>query len=272
MRKLLDLGPLQNVLNDLSDILPTLLGALLYILVSWILLRVILFIVKRSLRFTKVDTLMNRISDSGGLFGGSRKIQPSKIILTFVKWFLILVLLIIGSDLFGLTVVSNEVGKLIGFLPRMFSALVIFGFGLYLATIIKKSVQGMLKSFDLNGSKLVGAAVFYILVAIVSITALNQAGVNTDIITNNLTIILGAFLTAFTLALGLGSRDVVFRLLLGFYSRKNFSIGQRIRIEEFEGTIVSIDNICMTVEGQDARVIYPIKTISNKKIEILSQV
>ncbi|WP_170062791.1 hypothetical protein [Polaribacter filamentus] len=46
-----------------------------------------------------------------------------------------------------------------------------------------------------------------------SITALNQANVETDLITNNLSIIFVSILLAFALAFGLGSTDVIKRLL-----------------------------------------------------------
>ena len=121
-----------------------------------------------------------------------------------------MVFLILGSDLLGLSIVSSEVGKLISYLPKIFSAFIIFGFGLYLANTVRQSIQQMIKSLEINGSRLISTIIFYIIVAIISITALNQAGINTDVITKNLSIILGAFLAAFAIALGLGTRDVCY--------------------------------------------------------------
>ena len=262
---------LQNVFNELYEIVPNILGAILFFFIGWLVIKLILLIVRKTLKYTKIDTLANKISENGMLLNSSIKIQPTQILLVFLKWFLILVLIIIGSDLFGLTIVSNEASRLVDYLPKIFSAIVIFGFGLYLATLIRKSLYTMLKSFDLNGSKIISSILLFIVFVIVSITALNQAGINTDIITNNLSLILGAFLVAFTLALGLGSRDIIYRLLLGFYSRKSLETGQKIKIDEVIGTIVAIDNISMIVESIDGnKIVYPIKMIANKKIEILS--
>jgi hypothetical protein len=47
-------------------------------------------------------------------------------------------------------------------------------------------------------------------------------------------------------------------------------MGNRIRIDDFEGVIVAMDNISMTVEADGIRTVYPIKMVSNKKITILS--
>ncbi|MDC8003509.1 mechanosensitive ion channel [Aureisphaera galaxeae] len=271
MKDLFNVESLDKLMSQLKEILPLILGALLFFIGSWILLKIILFIVRKSLKIAKIDTLTSRIIENENLFGSSLQFSPSTIILGFVKWFMILVLIILGSDLLGLTMVSQEVGKLVSYLPRIFSAFVILGFGLYLATLAKRSIQGIMKSFDLSGSRIVSALIFYVIVIITGITSLNQAGINTEIITKNLSIILGAILATFTIAMGLGSRDIVTRLILGFYTRKNFTVGQHIKIDGFVGKIESIDNICITLSNGEERKIYPIKMVANKKIEVLNR-
>ena len=46
-------------------------------------------------------------------------------------------------------------------------------------------------------------------------------------------------------------------------------MGQKIVLDDKEGVIDAIDNISMVVVFNDAKVVYPIKYISNKKIEII---
>jgi Fe2+ transport system protein B len=121
----------------------------------------------------------------------------------------------------------------------------------------------------LGGRKLLGNIAYFSIFVLFSILAANQAGINTDIITTNLALILGAFLASVALAMGLGSRDIVFRLILGFYSRKNYAIGTLVKIDDFEGRITAIDNICMTVENHDKKIIYPIELVVNSKVEIV---
>ncbi|PCE64814.1 mechanosensitive ion channel family protein [Sediminicola luteus] len=266
----LNIELLESLWQQFVGVLPKILGGILFLIVGWLVLKGFLYAVKKGLAYTKVDKLAEKFNENNPMFGGSVKIVPSKIVLTFVKWFLILVFIIVGADMLGLTVVSNQVGQLINFLPRIFSAVAIFFIGAYGAALVRKSITSMLKGFDLNGSKSISTIVFYILIVMVFVMALDQAGIDTEIITNNLFLILGAFLAAFTIALGLGSRDIIYRLMLGFYSRKNFEVGQRIRIDGEEGTILAIDNICMVIKIGETKQVYPIKQVSNKKIEIIS--
>lgn len=97
---------------------------------------------------------------------------------------------------------------------------------------------------------------------------MNQAGIDTEIITKNLTIIIGAFVAAVALEFGLGSREVIADLLKGYYTRKNFEIGQLIEFDGILGTILSIDNITMTIETSDGIIIVPIRDVVNNRVSI----
>ncbi len=268
MNTKLDLRLLEELMNNIYKVFPKIVFGLLFIIVSWLILKIVLYVVKKSLNITKINHLTKKINEVPFL-STTLNIKPEKIIIIFIKWFLILVFVIVGSDLLGLDLISNELSKLIDYLPKIFSALVIFIFGIYGATYLKKSIQSLLKAIDINGSKAISQIIFIVLALMVSIMALNQLGLNTEIVTSNLFLILGAILAAFTIAFGLGSRDIIFRLLLGFYSKRNFNVGQRILIDGEEGIIVSIENISMVVSFANKKVVYPVKYITNKKIEIL---
>lgn len=128
----------------------------------------------------------------------------------------------------------------------------------------------MFSSLELTGGNLVGNIIFYVIAIVLSITALNQANIETDLITNNLSIIFACILLAFTLAFGLGSTDLIKRLLFSYYSRKNFQVGDNIKSDNFEGVIESINNISVVLSSENKTVIIYIKKIVDNKIEILS--
>lgn len=268
MKENLNFTLLDNLIDNIYVFLPKLIFGILFIIVCWIVLKLILFIVKKTLKFSKIDALAQKLNEVPFMDSGI-KIKPDKIILIFLKWFLILIFIIIGSELLNLSLLSNEIGKLINYLPKFFSALVILIVGLYGAGYVKKTIRSLLKAIDVSGGKAISNIVFIVLFIMVSIMALDQAGVNTQIITNNLILILGAAMASVAISFGLGSRDVVFRLLLGFYSKRNFSIGQRIIIDEKEGVILAMDNISLLVKFENSKVVYPIKYIANNRIEIV---
>lgn len=242
----------------------------LYITFSWVLLKLVVFLFKKILRFLHIEKLQE-VFDKNELFGKlSVELRLEKIIVTFVKVFIVLLLVVVGAELFGLEIVSREVSNFVSYMPRLFIALAMLVAGVYFASWLKKTVIGVLKAIDFSGARFVGALVFYLIFIFVGITALNQAGINTDVITSNISIVIGAIMLMVALSLGMGSKDMVARLLNSFYARKNIEIGRKIRINnELEGYVVAIDNVylCLLVDGKKNFI--PINKISESQIEVL---
>ena len=256
----------QMVLN-IAEVAPKVVFAIVILIVGWIITKIVSFVLKRTLKFAKVDRLTDVINDKN-LFGKTDlKFNVTSVIVGFVKWILFLVFLIIASDVMNWEIVSVEIGRLLGYLPKLFSAVALFMIGLYIANFIKKAIRGLFESFDLHGEVAISNLVFYVIIVTITITALNQAGINTDLITNNLTIILGGILATIVIGFGLGSRDVINSLLFSFYSKRNFEIGQTITIDDISGTIVSIDNICISIKVANGDVVViPIKEVVATRI------
>lgn len=259
---------LSSILGDIAAALPGIFGAFVVLVFGWITIKIVTVILKKVMKLAKIDKLSDKVNEAR-LFGDSDvKIQISKVLLTFVKTLLWLVFIIVASDVMGLSIISEEIANLLRYLPVLLTALVIFMMGLYLAKIIKKAVTSVFESMDIGGGKIVGNLLFYLIIIFISITALNQAGIDTEIITSNFTIILGAFLFAMALALGLGSREVVGDLLRTFYSRKIYEVGDRIKVKKIEGTIEAIDNISVVVKTKTGKLVIPIKKVVENTVEV----
>ncbi|WP_422859240.1 mechanosensitive ion channel family protein [Flagellimonas sp. S174] len=254
--------------RDIASALPKIIGAIIILLIGWIVTKIILFILGKILKLAKVDTLSEKINEMD-LFGkGDFKFDIAKIILGFVKWLLLLVFLIVAADILSWEIISTEIGNLLRYLPRLFSALALMMIGLYVGNFVKTTVKKLFDSLEFSGSNVVSNLLFYIIVIFISITALNQAGIDTTIITNNITMILGAFLLAFALGLGLGSRDIITDLLRSFYTRRTYAVGDKIVIGEHSGTVEAIENNTLTLVTKSGKYVIPIKDVASSKVEI----
>lgn len=256
--------------RDIAMALPKIAGALIILLIGWLITKIVLFILGKILKLAKADALSEKINEME-LFGkGDLKIDIIKVILGFVKWFLLLVFLIVAADILSWEIISTEIGNLLRYLPRLFSALALMMIGLYIGNFVKKTVKKLFDSLEFGGSNVVSNMLFYIIVIFISITALNQAGIDTSIITNNITMILGAFLLAFALGLGLGSRDVITDLLRSFYTRRTYAVGDKVVISGHTGTIEAIENNSLTLVTKNGKFVIPIKDVVSEKVEIKS--
>lgn len=266
----LTLESFKSMGNNIGTVVPNLLGALMILLGGWLITKLVLVILKKFLLLTKVDRFTEKVG-AMDIFGNNEvKFKISAVILSFVKWIMLLGFMIVAADIMSWAIVSSEIGNLLRYLPKLFSAIVLFGIGLYIANFIKKTILGVFGSFQLAGARIIGTVVFYIIMVFIAVTALNQAGIDTTIITNNITIILGSVLLALSIGFGLGSKDVIADLLKTFYARKNYAPGDRIRFNDIEGVIETIDNISMTLKTEKGKTVIPIKEITGNTIEVLS--
>ncbi|MCK7591192.1 mechanosensitive ion channel [Subsaxibacter sp. CAU 1640] len=266
--KELTLDSLNAMGNEIGKAIPNIVGAILVLVIGWLLTKFVLFAVKKLLKLIKIERLTSKINEVA--FFGNRKLKLdiTKIILNFIKWTMFIAFLIIASDIMNLKIISEEISNLLRYIPRLFTGLVIFVLGLLLANFLKNTVKSFFESFELSGSNIISQLLFLMVLVFATITALNQAGVNTDVITNNITLILGAFLLAFALALGLGAQAVAADLLRTFYVRKTYEIGQKIEYRGMKGEVEAIDNISMILKTSEGKIVIPIKNITESEIKI----
>ncbi|WP_431163427.1 mechanosensitive ion channel family protein [Flagellimonas beolgyonensis] len=265
------LDSLSGMGTEMAQAFPKIVGAIAILIVGWIVIKISLFILGKLLKLAKVDVLNEKVNGMDITGKGDLKIDLSKIILGFVRWLLILVFLIVAADILNWTIISVEIGNLLRYLPRFFSALLLLMLGFYIGNFVKNTVKRLFDSLEFGGSNIVSNLLFYVIVIFMSITALNQAGVDTTIITNNITLILGSFLLAFALGLGLGSRDVIADLLRSFYTRKTYAVGDQIVIGDDAGTIEAIENNSLTLATKSGKFVIPIKDVVSQKVEIKHQ-
>ena len=258
------LDSFRNTFDELTGLLPTVAGFIGFVIASWLGIKLFLYIIRKALTKTKIDEWSKKLSNTQ-IFGDTTiNIVLTNLILTILRWFLTFIFIMVGAEIFGLTGVSQGIRSFFAYLPKLLTALGIFVGGAYLGTVVKKAIQSMFKSLEISGGNLVGNVAFYLIVVFLSITALDQAGVDTSVIKSNLTLLIGSILLAFTIAFGLG--ESVTRLLFGYYSKKNINIGEKIAIDGIEGTVIAIDNISLTISTTEGRVVIPIKEVVDNKI------
>lgn len=264
-----------KITESIAAILPEIAGVLLKILIviivlfiGWLVTKLVVKIVTKALKLAKIDKLNDMINDIEIVEGKKLNINIIKVISKFVKWIMYIMLLIIVADILNLTMITAQISDLLGYLPKLFTALVIFTIGLLLANLIKKGLKSFFDSMDLSGGKIISQIVFFIILVFITITALNVAGIDTAIITGNITMILAAFLLAFALAFGFGAQKVVGEVLKTFYARKLYEIGQTISFNDVIGEVEAINSISVTLKTKDGKLIVPIKDIVENQVRV----
>ncbi|MGS2737873.1 mechanosensitive ion channel family protein [Sinomicrobium sp. M5D2P17] len=263
------LSSLNDITSKIAQILPNILGALLILVFGWLLTKLMLFLIKRFLKVIDLEGKFRKLKQKTFLNGIPSEINMTRAILSLIKYTFYIVILSVVFNVLGWDSISVEVTKLLAYLPKLFSGIAIFIAGLYIAGFVKQGMLSLSGTVNLAGGRFISQVSYFIILIIISVTALNQAGVDTTVITNNITIILGACLLIVTLALGLGSKNIVGQLLQTFYTKKYFKVGQYVTLENgVEGEIVAMDNIYVSIDIKNEILVIPINKFSQESNKI----
>src|SRR5918995_2697934 len=135
------LGPLQNALSTFLSFLPQLLGAIIILIIGYIVAKILQAVVGRVLRGIGFENWMEK----GGIkqfFDRAQTNQdPTGIIGKLVFWFVFIIALTMAADALGIPQVSAVLAQLIAFIPSIITAILI----LVLAALFANFVAGIVR-------------------------------------------------------------------------------------------------------------------------------
>ncbi len=253
------------------ETLPGILIALIIMLIGWLVARSLSYLIYKGIQLSKVEKFTSKALGKDVSKKTDESISLATVARTTVYWTVILLFAVFASETLGWTVVTQELSNLVAYLPRLFSAVVIFVIGLYLAGFIRKAINAAINTMGIQASSFVSTVAYYIIMVLVSITALNQAGIDTSAVTSNFVVIIGSVFLAFALAFGLGAKDIIGNMVAGIFTRRHFQIGQRIKIDGMEGTIDKMDSVNITLNTGAKTLVIPVKRLVEETVEIISE-
>lgn len=256
--------------QTLMSAMPSIIGAIVILLLGWLFAKLVSGAINRILKAVKFNKLAENVNVKDFLEKANIQLSPNVLISKFVYWLLILLVVITAADTLGWSAVSDEISKLLGYLPRLLAAIVFFIIGVYIATFVRDVIRGATKTLGISAGRVISAFVFYLLLILVTLTALGQAGVDTSIITSNLLLIIGSIMAAAAISYGFASRDVLSNILGSFFSRRTFAVGQTIEIDGQRGKIVQMTNISVTIQiSENEKLVIPAHQLITKQIKIV---
>ena len=209
----------ENGLNEVFLFLPNLVGALLILIIGWIIARIIGRVVGSGLSALGTDRAL-----ATGKAGEYRDryapgFQPSSVIGRIAFWFVFGLTLMLAVSALGIEALTECIASVVAYLPNVIAALLI----LLVAVAIAGAVGGIAQRI-MGGTmlgKLVQTAVPVLVITIALFMALVQLKIATQIVVATYVLVLGAislgFALAFGLGAGLGGQGVAARMLEGAY-------------------------------------------------------
>jgi hypothetical protein len=119
----------------------------------------------------------------------------------------ILAALVVAFNTMGLTYVTELLGRVMLFMPRLFVALLILAFGAYFARFVGNAVTTYCRGIGLSDGETLARLARYAIMAFVVMIALDHLEIGGAIVRQTFLVILGGVMLAVALAFGLGGKD-----------------------------------------------------------------
>jgi hypothetical protein len=214
------LEPLRMFLVQVGDFLPRLAIALVVILVGWFLARVARFAIIKGLRAVNFHVVTQRAGLDGFLHDGGVTADTTEIIALIVYWLVILGALVVGFNSLGLIYVTDLLGRVILFVPKVLVALLVLAFGAYFARFVGNAITAYCRNIHMQDAELLGRLAQYAILTFVVLIALDQVNIGGDIVRQSFLIILAGLVFALALAFGLGGKEWAAELLERWWPRR----------------------------------------------------
>ena len=222
------LEPVRAFLAQIGIFLPRLLLAVLVLIGGWLLAKAVRFAVAKGLRAVNFNVLSERSGLDGFLRQGGLQTDTSGVFATLVYWLVILAALIIACNSLGLTYITDLLGRVVWFVPKVLVALVILAFGSYFARFIGDTVLTYCRNIALQDAELLSRLARYAILAFVVLMALDHLNIGGDIVRDSFLIVLAGFVFAFALAFGLGGKDWAAERIERWWPRERPKLRKRI--------------------------------------------
>lgn len=212
--------PLRAFLVQIGSSLPRLGVALVLLLAGWLLAKALRFATVRTLRAFNFHVLTGRAGiDSFMQQGGTDK-DTTDLFGMIVYWLVLLGALIVASNGLGLTQVTELLGRVLLFLPRLLVGLLLLVFGLYFARFVGQSVTAWCLRAGIGDAELLGRIVQYAIVTFVLLIAIDHIDIGRGLVQQTFLILLTGVVLGLALAFGIGGRDRAAALLEQWFPRR----------------------------------------------------
>jgi len=206
-----------GLFGQVAEFVPNLIGALIVLLIFWLVARSIKWAITKLLTAINFDDLIEKTQIDEMLSKGGVNTKISSILSSLFYWAIMLVGYISFFDTLGLEVVSNLLNKVVAYIPNMVVAMILILVGLFIGNIVHKVVKTPLAAQGFEGANAVaGIAKFFVMFMVFSM-AISQLGIGTEIINslvNSFTGALGYGLAiGFGVAFGWGGKDKAAELI-----------------------------------------------------------
>lgn len=225
----LTLESFRALLSQIGLFLPRLGIAAVVLVAGWLIAKAFRFSVVKALRALNFHVLTERAGTDNFLQQGGSEKDTTDLFGWIAYLLVILASLIIAFNSLGLTQVTDLIGRLLLFIPRLLVALLVIVFGSYFARFAGNAVQAYCRTAEIGDGEILGRIVQYATMAFVVLLAVDHLDIGGGLIQRTFLILLAGIVFALALAFGLGGRERAAHMIERWFPRDSDGEDERLR-------------------------------------------
>ncbi|KPJ85823.1 MAG: hypothetical protein AMS18_16025 [Gemmatimonas sp. SG8_17] len=252
-----------GVVDSLKQLLPQLIAAASLLIAGWLLAHLLKLLANRLIagvleRFRKHADLKYAVEEAG-----VRSAAP-RIVAGFVFWVVFLLFAAAAVESLGFTVVTGVLSEITYYLPNVLAAAVVVAGGVVIGKLVRKGVSAAARSSGIVRAGRVGQTAQGTVIIVAAVIALDQIGIDAQLLITLVTVIIGAAFASAGLAFGIGAKTTVSNIVASYYLSQTYRIGQTVRIGEIQGEILQVTPTAVILATPEGRLLVPAKRFNEE--------
>jgi small-conductance mechanosensitive channel len=237
---------------NVAGFIPNLVGAVLILVIGWLISRALEAVTVRALRTVGVDRVATRLHITELLERAEVSLSLSQIVARLLFWAVLLVFVLSSAETLGLSAVTTTIDRLIAFIPGVIGATLIALAGLLFARFVATLVSSSAAAAGFANASRLGFIAQIVIAGLVMVIAIEQMGVATDVLVLPLSVLLASAGFAVGLAFALGARPVVTHILAGHFLKRSLPREEAVEVggrRGFVDRVGAVDTLLRSDEG-----------------------
>ena len=206
-----------NALNSFMSFLPALLGAIIVLVIGWVVSGLLARLIVRALNAIGFERAVHNSGIADFIRRSGTKWTTSQLIAELIKWFIRLIFIQAAANILGMAQVTTIINSIVLFIPNLIVAVVIIVVGSLIARFLAGAVRASVSEVGAGSPNLLAALTQYAVIGFAVIAAANQLGIAAVVVNTLFIGLVGSVALAAGLALGLGGRDVGAKVMQSLY-------------------------------------------------------
>jgi len=210
---------LQNLWQAFLNFIPTLIGAILVFIVGWFIAIGVGKLVAEILKRIKFNRLFEKGAWKAALEKAELEITPSEFVGAIFKWVLIIVFLQVAVGILGWIQFAVLLDKVIGYLPNVIVAALIFVVAVIVADITEKVVVAAAEGAKFAYTHLAGIIVKWAIWVFAILAILRQLIIVPELVDTLFNALVYGTVAILVISFGLGGKEVAAEILQDIKNR-----------------------------------------------------